>query len=145
LRDHCEIRDLEIEQPYWTYCANHPHRSPEPDRIPIGPVFRDADASLHRLAWQPSPDTPEIRSHLLALLAAVEEQPRPEYPLGPQRDEIVVWQLGEFGEKRAIPHLERVTAFDPQLTLGEPLFPRRTRLVQTAREALGKIQALQER
>jgi hypothetical protein len=141
LRDYCEIRDLTIELPYWTYCANHPHRSPEPDRIPVGPVLRDADASLHRRVWQPSPDTAEIRTHLLALLAAVEEQPKREYPLGAQRDEVVVWQLGKFRERRAISDLERIAAFDPALTAGEPLFPTRARLVQLAREALEEIRA----
>ena len=36
---YCEIRDLAIDDPFWTYCANHPHRRPERDPIPIGPVL----------------------------------------------------------------------------------------------------------
>lgn len=36
---HCTIRDLAIVSPFYTYCANHPHRRPERDLIPIGPVF----------------------------------------------------------------------------------------------------------
>ena len=40
LPDHCEIRDLAIEDPFYTYCANHPHRRPERDRIPIGPLAK---------------------------------------------------------------------------------------------------------
>ena len=43
LPDHCEIRDLAIEDPFYTYCANHPHRRPERDRIPIGPVTRHGE------------------------------------------------------------------------------------------------------
>ena len=30
---HCEIRDVAIDDPFYTYCANHPHR--RPDRDPI--------------------------------------------------------------------------------------------------------------
>jgi hypothetical protein len=36
--DFCTIRDLSIDDPY-TYFGNHPHRRPERDPIPIGPVF----------------------------------------------------------------------------------------------------------
>lgn len=35
----CEIRSLEITSPFYTYCANHPHRRPERDEVPIGPVM----------------------------------------------------------------------------------------------------------
>ena len=37
--DHCEIRDAPIENPFWTYCAYHPHHQPAGDRIPIGPIY----------------------------------------------------------------------------------------------------------
>ena len=42
----CIIRSLTIEDPFWTYCGNHPHRRPDRDLIPIGPVFvfNDADS-----------------------------------------------------------------------------------------------------
>src|SRR5262245_28248999 len=35
----CTICKLAIENPFYTYCANHPHRRAQQDRIPIGPVF----------------------------------------------------------------------------------------------------------
>ena len=35
----CTIRSLPIEDAFYTYCGNHPHRTPERDPIPIGPVF----------------------------------------------------------------------------------------------------------
>jgi len=74
---HCTIRDLNIESPFYTYCANHPHRSPDRDPIPIGPVFV-ADKALTRQLWQPSPDSDRVRQHLLTLLAAMMEKPDTE-------------------------------------------------------------------
>src|SRR5215510_11637965 len=71
----CSIRNLSIDDPFWTYCANHPKRRPERDSIPIGPVFTGSDREL----WRDSPDTEEIREHLLALLAAMTERPLREY------------------------------------------------------------------
>ena len=35
----CTIRRVPIADPFYTYCGNHPHRRPERDLIPIGPVF----------------------------------------------------------------------------------------------------------
>ena len=60
--DFCTIRDLAIKVPFYTYCGNHPHRRPEQDPIPIGPVFT-GDPSGAREFWKPSPDTEEIRQH----------------------------------------------------------------------------------
>ena len=94
-----------------------------------------------REIWRPSPDSRAIREHLLALLARIEEQPRQEYPIGVYRDEVVVWQLGEFRDERAIVGLERVSSFKPQATTGEPFRRTRSSLVSAARDALGKIRA----
>jgi hypothetical protein len=136
---HCTIRDLPLANPFYIYCANHPHRCPDRDPIPIGPVFT-GDSSGRREFWQPSPDTEEVRRHLLDLLAAVPEQPATEYPIGVYRDEVVVWQLGEFREFRAVPDLQRLAAFDPAAAESGPFGRTRERLVVVAREALGKIQ-----
>jgi hypothetical protein len=73
--DFCSIRNLSIDNPFYTYCANHPHRRPERDAIPIGPVF----VGEHREEWQDSPDTEEVRAHLLELLSVIPEQPQTEY------------------------------------------------------------------
>ena len=72
---YCEIRHLEIPDPSWTYCANHPRRSPARDRVPIGPVFIDPREEGREI-WKESPDTEEVRTHLLDLLARIEEQPK---------------------------------------------------------------------
>ena len=137
--DFCSIRDLAIEDPFYTYCANHPHRRPERDPIPIGPVFT-GDSSGPREIWKPSPDTVEVREHLLALLAEMEETPASEYPIGAYADEIVVWQLGEFAEQRASEMLRRVASFDPHGIEDGPLGRTREMLVRLALEALEKIE-----
>jgi hypothetical protein len=132
----CTIRSLPIVDPFYTYCGNHPHRRPERDPIPIGPVFTGEQRELS----EPSPDTEEIRQHLLALLRQIEEQPRSEYPIGLYTDDVVVWQLGEFKESRAAEALRRVASFDPNSVEAGPFGRTRQRLVQLAREALGRIE-----
>ena len=117
---HCEIRDLAIEDPFYTYCANHPHRRPERDTIPIGPVLRhggfrmrtDPDGTLvsyedPRYVWMPSPDSEEIRQHLLDLLTSIFEHiAKDRYPIGIGLGEAIIRQLGEFREERAVQYLE---------------------------------------
>jgi hypothetical protein len=135
----CLIRGFAIESPAYTYCANHPHRRPEKDPIPIGPVFT-GDSSGWRKLWLPSPDTEEVRQHLLTLLAAMEEQPASEYPAGMYLDEVVVSQLGEFREPRALDDLRRVAAFDPSATDSGPFGRTRKGLVRMARNAIDRIE-----
>ena len=135
----CTIRGLAIEDPFYTYCGNHPHRRPQRDPIPLGPVFVGGGED-GRDIWQSSPDTPEIRLHLLELVAAIQENPASEYPLGMYTDELVVWQLGEFRETRATAELNRILGFSPGT--GEEKFGRsRASLVAEAEWALAKINA----
>lgn len=55
-------------------------------------------------------------------------------------DEVVVWQLGEFREVRALAGLQRIANFDPSAEeMG--LFGRtRQELAKVAREAIAKIE-----
>ena len=46
----CEIRDVLIENPFWTYCANHPHRRPQRDPI----SYRTDNAPFRRWIEQRS-------------------------------------------------------------------------------------------
>ena len=108
----CEIRGLEIPSPGYTYCANHPYRRQERDRTPIGPVMT-GDSSGRRKIWKRSPDTEEIRRHLLAVLSKVKDAPEDEYPIGPSLETVVIWQLAELREARAVPDLERIAVFSP--------------------------------
>lgn len=108
---YCEIRGQAIEDPFYTYCANHPHRRPEKDRISIGPILRFAgDYSTNaREVWIKSPDTEEIRQHLLELLEELYQSGTREwYPIGPGVGEAVIMQLDEFKEKRALDALHRI-------------------------------------
>jgi hypothetical protein len=76
---------------------------------------------------------------LLNLLARIKEQPDPEYPIGIYRDEVVVWQLGEFREQRAILDLKRIANLDPRASTGAPFRRSRDSLVKAAEETLMKI------
>jgi len=134
----CTIRALQLERPFSTYCANHPHRRPDRDPVPIGPVFM-LDSSGDRRLWQISPGTDEIRQHLLSLLGAMEEKPRTEYPIGLYADEVVVWQLGQWREERAVAGLRRIAAFNPAAAESGPLGRTREGLVSAARRALEQI------
>ena len=113
----CQIRDVAIEDPFWTYCANHPHRRPERDPIPIGPIMRNVgDGSNDREEWIESPDSEEIRQHLLELLGHffqhVAESRR--YPIGPDIGVVVLKQLGEFRERRAEKHIQWISGNCPE-------------------------------
>ena len=109
---YCEIRDVAIDEPGWRYCANHPHRRPDRDPIPIGPIthYDDGyDGSKTRSVWKHSPDTEQIRQHLINLLAEMNEHMAHDwYPIGAGLAETVIWQLGEFKEQRAVPELKRI-------------------------------------
>jgi hypothetical protein len=96
------------------------------------------DVDDDRKLWQPSPDTEEVRQHLLELVRGISEQPAEEYPVGIYTDEMVVWQLGEFRELRAADELRRIAGFSHDAAAGR--FKRtRKGLVADAQEALAKL------
>ena len=145
---HCVIRDLAIENPGYTYCANHQVCRNERDSVPIGPVLKNVTCArsidevprnepyewrLHaRYTWEPSPDSEEIRRHLLTLLKSMSEHsPRESNPYGPRLETVVVWQLGEFRERRAAGHLERIVEKKSGIWMWIP--------TDTVNEALAKI------
>src|SRR5258708_39600935 len=87
-----------------------------------------------------SPDTEEVRHHLLTLLAGMVLQAASEYPIGFSTDEVVVWQPGEFREARAAEGLRRIAEFDPSAVETRPFGRSRQGLVALAREAFAKIE-----
>lgn len=132
----CIIRGLAIGDAFYTYCSNHPHHSPNRDPIPIGPVF--VEDGHERALSQPSPDTEEVRLHLLEIVRAIEENPVSGYPLGVPASEMAIWQLGEFREERAIDDLRRIAGYQPEALrdrLGHPWQP----LAGAAQLALAKF------
>jgi hypothetical protein len=110
----CVIRDLVIEEPFWTYCANHPHHNPTRIEIPIGPVYDDKGGyPYERSLWKESPDTEEIRENLLALLKAIPDTPHDAHLPLEYMESQVMRQLALFKEKRAVESLIRIANFDP--------------------------------
>ena len=101
-----------------------PIAAPDRDPVPIGPVMRHGgweeerrvragqpdvlvSEENPRYVWKPSPDTEEIRQHLLNLLDSLFEQmSRDRYPIGTGLGETIIRQLGEFREQRAVRYLE---------------------------------------
>lgn len=134
---YCTIRDFEIDDPEHTFCTNHPYRSPEQLTVPLGPVFI-GELQARRM-WLPSTDNETVRIKLLELLRTIEEKPRSYYHLGMPRDDVIIWQLGEFQETRAIPDLERIAHFDPTTEPDDVLRTNRAITVGLAKQALRKI------
>lgn len=144
--NYCSIRQLKIEgEPAYTYCANSPYNSSEdfrPDgkiQVPVGGVYKHSDDSPRRVLWQPAPDSEEIRQGLLALLEKIEETPV-LYAGGAEMswDDMVIFQLGEYREQRAVEGLKRIAGFDPEAASPDGQRSRR-RTVALAEEALKKI------
>ena len=107
--NYCEIRDLPIEDPFYTYCANHPYRLHRRLPVPLGPVYvHVGEETSERDIWVDAPDTEEIRSQLLQLL----EDPgtlSDNYPFyGEDLVQVVVDELERLREPRAIPILEHI-------------------------------------
>ena len=109
---YCEIRQLDIPNPFYTYCANHPYRRIDRDPIPIGPVYvHGADDA--REFWQPSPDTEEIRLHLLDLVRSPEKH-KDGYPFYSPAS-APDWRsssLVDFGDRRVVEALEDLAKRD---------------------------------
>lgn len=108
VKDYCEIRGLAIQSPFYTYCANHPHRMPDGGEVPVGPVYT-GDSFGNREVWVLSPDTEEVRLNLLHILENLERvAARDFYPLGVSLGGSAIWQLIQFREQRAVPILQRL-------------------------------------
>jgi hypothetical protein len=136
--DLCAIRNLAIPHPFYTYCSNHPHHNPTKIDIPVGPVFI-SDGFYGREIWVQSPDTEEVRLALLRILSEITETPHDDYDAGVAIDDMAIWQLGLFSEKRAVQQLERVVQFDPG-SQSPGRFPRtREMTVELAKKALAQI------
>ena len=110
----CEIRELDIPDPFYTYCANHPYHRPSRDPIPIGPVYvHDASGpsgESGRVEWQASPNTEEIRQHLLDVVRLPNEHADEGYHFFTHPAHIAaIMQLLEWRDERLIPALEEIS------------------------------------
>ena len=103
----CKIRDLDIPDPGYTYCANHPCHRPNRDPIPIGPVFVHGEDG--REEWQPSQDTEEIRQHLIEIVRLPDEHADEGYHFYTHPAHVAaIMQLLEWRDARLIPALEEI-------------------------------------
>jgi hypothetical protein len=98
------------------------------------------DSFGHRARWKPSPDNEEIRLQLLELLKRRAERKEPplEYHAGFYLDEVLIAQLAEFKEERAVEDLKRLAALDTQPS-PHPIFRDNRRTVVAAKIALQVI------
>ena len=126
------IRDLDIPDPFYTYCANHPYHRRDP--APIGPVY------VHRVTgplgeggreeWQPSPDTEEIRRHLLDIVRLPEEHADEGYYFYTHPAHVAALkQLLEWRDERLVPALEEI-ARRPEVERVRADIEETTRLVR---------------
>lgn len=97
----CIIRDIEPENPFYTYCANHPHHNKLRIEVPLGPVFINEDREI----WLLPPVSEDITGQLLALLDTITNEVQKRYPSPTDLEEIIIDQLMSLKENRAIPGL----------------------------------------
>ena len=116
---YCRIRNFEIEDTPYTYCANHDYRNPEHHDVPVGPAFK-GDPFMRRWIVGLSPDVESIRERLLQLLSEVNMTPQAKYRPGYSMWEMAIYQVGLFRERRAVPELERVAKMPLEETPSEP-------------------------
>ena len=127
----CVIRHLAIPNPFYTYCANHPYRRPNRDPIPIGPVYVHGNSDAREF-WQPSPDSEEIRQHLLEIVRAPEE-PTDGYPFFSAPPHMMaIEQVVDFGDQRVVGALEDLLQRDEV----KDAHPDILELIKTVRQRL---------
>lgn len=142
----CVIRDLIIKDPFWTYCANHPHHTKKMVSVPIGPVYVNDGYPYSRKLWVKAPDTEAIRLTLLDYLAGFDMQEELVYPTPTDFEAEVIKQLQDYKEKRALPLLKRLIGKDFNRYSVDPGMPVRNKaiIVGLATEALLEISAGEE-
>ena len=104
----CIIRDIEPENPFYTYCANHPHHNKQRIEVPLGPVFINEDREI----WLLPQKSEEITIKLLDLLNSITNEVQKRYPSPTDLEEVIIDQLMELKEERAIPGLLTVGKMD---------------------------------
>lgn len=106
----CEIRGLDIPDPFYTYCANHPYHRPQRDEVPIGPVFRPGPGPGGRDEWMASPDTEAIRLHLLEIVRRPENHADSGYHFYTHPAYVAAGkQLLDWGDERLVPAMEELS------------------------------------
>lgn len=146
----CEIRDTEIENPYWTYGANHPKNNPTKVQIAIGPIYEDAgEFPYRRRVLEPSPP-----GHVEEKLRLLERLVQGDLDTSNRIFQVeLVKDLGEARSEEAVPLLvelvvaERggfglVADFDPNQDVFELGDAYETRAARTEYLRLASLRAL---
>jgi hypothetical protein len=108
------IRKVEISDPFNACCANHTINLPLKVAMPIGPIYQ-GDAFKKSKVWISLEDTLENRLSHLEFLRNLSEVTLEDYSLNKLLMDIVVDQLIEWREYRAIPFLRRIASWPAQL------------------------------
>lgn len=111
----CVIRDIKIVNPFWTYCANHPHHNQNKIDVPLGPVYISDGYPYSRKIWIPPPDNEMIRVKLLEILESIDAALTEKYPLPIDFEEAVISHITAIKEERALPILLKITQLDIRL------------------------------
>ena len=138
----CLIRDLDIPDPFWTYCANHPHHThPKKIKVPIGPVYVNDGYPYTRKVWMKPPDTEEIRMELIKILSTINTKIETKAPVPLNLDIEAVLQIVVLKEKRAIPELLRIANLKVEMYRESPgrMFFNKAVTVGLAAEAILEI------
>lgn len=109
-RVRCQIRDIKIEAPYWTYCANNQITNPDDIEVPVGPVYIDSgEYPYRRVVHLPSPNG--FVSERLELL---ERAVRGALDPRTRRLQVALIQdLAREGAVAAVPHLVDMALAEP--------------------------------
>lgn len=109
-RVRCQIRDIDIDEPHWTYCANNQVSNPQGIDVPVGPVYVDSgDYPYRRIAYLPSPD-----GLVNERLDVLEQAARGELDPRTRRLQVAVIQdLAREGAIASVPHLVDLAIAEP--------------------------------
>ncbi len=139
----CAIRNIDIPNPFYTYCANHPHRNPARLSVPVGPVYT-GNSMGNREVWVALADTPENREGHLELLRTLAEMAPDEYPIGKSSLTIVIEQLAAWGETRAVPFLHLIANRPKDTSSPDWIAYPRNASIEAARAALESLKERKE-
>lgn len=138
----CFIREEVIENYCWTYCMNHPLFNKNNVTTAMGPMYNYAPNHSRRRVIVHSPDNQAVKDGLLAQANKIKEVI--DYNANDaMRDEVIIWQLGEFQDKRAIKLLRGIEQFDEEVAVSPPTGRAnctRELLIKAATHALDKIE-----
>ena len=137
----CFIREEVIENYCWTYCVNHPFFNKNAVITAMGPMYNYGPNHSERRVIVKSPDNQAVKDGLLEQANKIKEV-IDYHVIDLERDEVIVWQLGEFREKRAIELLEKIQEFNEKVEVTPPVQVAnctRKSLINMASQALEKI------